>query len=124
MPWAIRAANADGRLYESVATFAERALNDFPTDKHIAPQTGWGAETCEVIAPLERSAEVVLPVPLPHINSTARGSSVLETPQFVRKFYADDITYWNKVCANSDIVQARRPHLDGEDGREVEERAR
>ena len=126
VPWAIRAANADGRLYESIATFAERAFNDFPADKHIAPQTGWGAETCEIIAPLHQAKWVSLPAPLPHVNSTSPIVNAGETTGRIREFYADDITYWNKVCGDfhSKNLSAWRPNMDGQAGREVEERAR
>lgn len=97
MSWPMRVAYDRGRLFESFETFVERALNDFPHDKHIAPQTGWGAEQCEIIAPLERSAEVALPITLPRINATC-GECAAETPQAVRSFYANDITYWKRVC--------------------------
>lgn len=110
-------ANADGRLFESIVTFAERAFNDFPRDKHIAPQTGWGAEQCEIIAPLEHSAEVPLPVTFPRVNSNVEcGEYAAAAPQIVRSFYADDITYWERVRDNfhPENFRARRPNLDGE----------
>jgi hypothetical protein len=111
----MRAANADGRLFASIDIFAERAFNDFPCDKHIAPQTGWGAEQCEIIAPLERSGEVVLPIALPRLNANVDAREC-EVPLAVQQFYANDYAYWQRVCADFDPeeVPARRSHLDGE----------
>lgn len=118
----MRSANADGRLFESIATFAERAFCTLTGDKHIAPQTGWGAEQCEIIAPLERSAEVLLPVTFPRLNSNV-GCETYDVPPTVEKFYANDIAYWKRVCDSFDPkdFSARRPHLDGEAWRQVEE---
>jgi hypothetical protein len=110
----MRAANADGQLFSSPEVFADRAIHDFPRDKHIAPQTGWGAEQCELIAPLHRANEVPLPVIFPRINATC-GDYALEAPHVVRSFYQDDITYWERVCADfhPEDFQARRPNVDG-----------
>lgn len=108
-------ANSDGRLFESIETFAARAFNDFPRDKHIAPQTGWGAEIAHVIAPLERSGEVRLPAEFPHLNSTSMEYAPISTPA-IREFYANDLQYWEKVCAsfNPEDIQARWPYLASE----------
>jgi hypothetical protein len=120
----MRKANTDGRLFESIDTFAERAFNSFPRDKHIALQTGWGAECADFIAPLERSATAwrfiraraaePLP-PMPWKNATGDAGH-WATPWQVRQFYDTDITYHRKVCAefNSKELQACWPNMDGE----------
>jgi hypothetical protein len=120
----MRKANADGRLFESIDTFAERAFNSFAKDKHIAKQTGWGAECADLIAPLERSVaawrviESRVAEPLPHMpwkNSTGEIGH-WAVPWQVRQFYDTDITYYRKVCAefHPEDIPARRPNVDGE----------
>lgn len=119
----MRKANSDGRLFESIDTFAERAFNSFAKDKHIALQTGWGAECADLIAPLERSVAAWRIIQsrvagLPHMpwkNSTGDVGHWAPPWQAVQ-FYAADTTYYRKVCAafNPEVVQARGPHLEGE----------
>lgn len=138
----MRVANSDGWLFKSLDIFAERAFNDFPNDKHIAPQTGWGAEQCELIAPLYRADEVwplirnrasaplpeafpqvafkKLSVPFSPINKGVDSEQYV--PRSVTEFYKNDTAFWEKVCADfdSEVLQARRPHMDGEARREEE----
>ena len=119
---AMRAANADGQLFSSPEVFAARAFNDFPHDKHIAPQGGWGAELADLIAPLECSQSTWvlirrnvpgLPDAVPHEN---RGSRLTHlAPAAVARFYASDIALWEKVSREfePENLSARRPNLDG-----------
>jgi hypothetical protein len=102
-------ANYDGRLFESIDIFAERALACFPDDKHIAPQVGTFGEIPELIAPLYRAAEAweimkprfprPVPATLP-INNSNGAVPIENIPDSVRKFYAADTEFWRGVCEN------------------------
>jgi len=121
---AMRSANADGQLFSSPEVFAERAFNDFPHDKHIAPQGGWGAECADLIAPLEQSAPAWsrlsvhvpgLPIDVPFDNHQSRASN--DAPVIARAFYANDSELWNKVCRafeDSQDLSARRANVEGQ----------
>lgn len=127
----MRAANADGWLFRSIDVFAERALNDFPNDKHIAPQTGWGAEIADIQAPLYRAGDawvlirnrVSKPLPdlFPRINANV-DSQECEVPAIVRSFYANDYAYWARVCADFDpeVLPAWRPDVAREARRQTQ----
>jgi len=111
---AMRAANADGRLFSSPEVFAARAFELFPRDKHIAPQGGLGAELADLIAPIERSDEAWtrlrghvagLPLLVPHTNAGPPQRAVV--PRSVQEFYADDIALWAKVSSDFETVRER-----------------
>ena len=98
--------------------FVFTAVEQFPTDKHIAPQSGTHYGVENFVWPLEDSArgwgklrDIVpdLPPALPTINRSDPTPVVItpDAEQLIRDFYAEDIEWYIDVCSQAKFCAPR-----------------
>ena len=108
----MRAANRDGKLFSSIDVFADRALNSFPHDKHIAAQEGTFGAIPDFWAPLEhpktwlllRERVQGLPEQMPQDNAAPQREIALSdsTREMLAKFYWPDTALHDRLWREID----------------------
>ena len=108
----MRAANRDGKLFSSIDVFADRALNSFPHDKHIALQEGTFGNIPDFMAPLEHpgawgrlAARVPgLPATMPRDNAASGAHPAMSdsTREMLAKFYWPDTALHDRLWREID----------------------
>jgi len=94
--------------------FVEGAINEFPTDKHIAPQYGVHEGIANFVWPFEDVAHgwlklcdavPVLPWELPHENRSRGERPMIDGPtaDLISEFYKDDINWWVDVSSKAKL---------------------
>ena len=106
------AANRDGKLFSTIDEFAQRAISDFPHDKHIALQEGTFGDIPDFMAPLEHPKAWLLltervrglPENLPQDNAAPQREITLSdsTREMLAKFYWPDTALHERLWREID----------------------